>query len=588
MNLLKNVLGGWIGLNNTVETFYVDKEYKYKCDNICKKPSNVNDLLQNMTYYNLDKNVSDMEIIKQNANSGKLYFRDNIKSDAVKKSLQSIDSDSNAEGGTNCRLYYSFSKNDYEYVPVNCIHKFGPNVPILNNLDNKTYTFLESSSTPVTGKTPTFIFKAPDANMIFVIFGFGYAPEDIDTETKQMENKQNIVRFIANTLVKYLNEDVMIVLCGHSAGIVNAFLVGEELYHSVMDNKYNLSIVQKTKRVCEDKEFDYDDDLKNVLDKIKREYDMYNDMLIADEIQLDKITKSLEIEIEKCGNNIKDKLRQLIPKIDDCDQNEDIYDYIYPRYPDYPPKEPIGYEKSLLKEIHTILSECENQQKILGLIISKCKTNKSRQQSKLNRALYMSDGIRYKNEMGELERIHNENKLTRENLLKYRQFILHNSKQLHDKIFICGSAGYPCFGNKTIKYDDMKKFYHNRILHFRLPKDYFLEKNLNKTLNLYRTDLIELSGNDIIFHTMQKLIDEQKQKDYTSLTNMSKEYIYINHNWSNYITFLNKLYFSEQLINKIIIAYNITDNLLIGGSYYNKYIKYKKKYIELAKENNKK
>lgn len=584
MNLLKNVLSGWIGLNNTVNSFDIGKEYKYKCNNNCKKPYNVDDVLENMNYRELSKkNANDMEIIKQNAYLDKLYSHDNIKSNDVKNALDAISSTSNNMHDVICRLYYSSSKQNYEYVPTNCVYKLEHNSPILNYLNNKTYTFLESVGTPVTGKTPTFIFKDNDANMIFVIFGFGYVPDNIIDENENFINKKEIICFISNTLLKYLHEDTMIVLCGHSSGIVNAFLVGEELYHSVIDNTYNLSTVQKIKRLYDKKIDDYEDDLKKIEEYLKDEYDMYHELMIKDQIQFDKFAKSFEIEINKIED--KEKLIKLISEINDYSEFYELYSYIYPRYIDgeYIPKKPIGYEESVFKKIHTFLNGYENQQEILNLIYLINKKKEMNIYYSKEADKYKLNGMEYKKKIDEFEKAHNINILTYDNLKKYRNFINKklDSNRLHNKIFICGSGGYPCFGKNTLDYESMKKFYHNRILHFRLTKDYFLEKNLDKTLNLYRTDLIELRNNDLIFHTSLNLIDEQKKTNYSQLSNMSKPEIFMNHDWSNYLDALKKMYSSEKLLNEILINYNITNNTIIGGSYHDKYIKYKMKYVEL-------
>lgn len=51
--MLKKILGGWIGLNNTVSgrTFPIGKEYQYNCDyTICGRPTNADEVLRIIQY----------------------------------------------------------------------------------------------------------------------------------------------------------------------------------------------------------------------------------------------------------------------------------------------------------------------------------------------------------------------------------------------------------------------------------------------------------------------------------------------------------------------------------------------------------
>jgi len=518
MNLVKDALGGWTGLNNTIKSLYIDKEYQYKCtNNVCKKPENLDELMNLLNAYpNFSDNVRNA--IKKNAMENNLYYTGNIINDGVKKALQTLNSSTGTEDVTKCRLYYSLSKNSYEYVPIDCIHKFGVDSPVLNPVDKNTYFFMDSTPTPISGEDdrPTLVFRKDSSKQIFVIFGWGYVPSRYEINT--IENKRDVIQFIANTLLPFLdspdleNDDYMMVLCGHSSGMVNAFFVGEVLRHSAINDDYIISGINTCLR--------YNTEFVNGFESRKQN-------------NINELAKSVQT------------------------MEEDI---IKPDYVDYVVK---------------------IQQKITD---------------------YKPGGKEFETAMNELEESNNIHKENIDNLNKYLQFLKSDRiKMLGKKIFICGSAGYPCFGPNSLNYPAMKEFYHHRILHFRLPRDYFLETYLSPNGDIHRSDLIEINSLnsfhgisneylqiEVKFHTMADLINEQKRTDYTEFVNLMKDTNYTDrvHAWNIYEPILRKLYTTDSLIQKICDEYNITNSALStlhGGLYHQLYIENKTAYRSLKK-----
>lgn len=607
MLLIKDVLSGWVGLNNTVQSLYIGKEYKYKCNNICDKPTDINDLLRIMDYDGLEENIEDVKAIIQNANSGNLHYYDNISNEKLKNSLKVVLSSHGAEDSTRCRLYGNRNRNTYEYVPKKCIFKFDKNSPILNNVDGETYIFLEAVDTPITGNTPTFIFKKQNTNMIFIIFGFGHILEKKEINIE--ENKQKIMDFILNTLLKYLQqEDVMIIMCGHSAGMVNALLIGEELCHSALDNKYNLINTRKYKNICMEKINASKMELKTKAHNLEIKVRKMNTKLIDYKNQRNEYLQKLQQKYQTCSYETLAKLDDITDLFTFADLNNFINEYNF-IYSNDTGKGADEYGNSLFKKMYNVLNECkENQQIILFLVLSVRSIDNDIHY--IEEKLYdetQTEGNEYQQIMDLHNNLIVQEQYLYNDLTKYRECVCTNNKQLRNKIFICGSAGYPCLGDHTLDYEVIKKFYNNRILHFRLPEDYFLEMYLEDAydeyfeqnirtgiverklkkidIDLYRTDLIEINddindSNDLIFHTALDLKNKQKYTDYTKWTiAMNIKHNKAHHKWSKYASFLNIMLNNELSIKKIKDNYRIVNDEVSGGG--KQYLENKTNYLYL-------
>lgn len=565
MDLIKIALGGWIGLNNTVESFTINKEYRYKCQNICEKPSTPEELVAVLKYDNVSDD--DIQKIKQNMIKDKLFYNAFNPTHIDPRTQEILRTLSLANGTTNatkCRLFYSNSKYIYEYVPTNCIHKFNPESPILNTYDKKTYIFMESTWTPIAGLTPTFIYKLENTKYIFVIFGFGSVLSY--NNLLNLINVELITIFIATVLLKYLSDDYFVVLCGHSAGMVNAFFVADVLYHSAIADSYIISRIKTyiTKYANEVDNFNIK--FSAVLTELQNTIDDADKSIIKYKKELVDLESKFANQLAGCKNGATIEKLFLSIKYDNelDDDNND----------------------NLVEQIDELSSECKNKKIILKMVNKK---------SHLVRSLYMDSFTKNYNSPGGKEYIfamnelHKSNTNNKEILESLKQFnTLMNSdklKQISDKIFICGSGGYPCFGNGLINYSALKTFYHGRILHFKLPKDYYTSANLDRMGNIYRSDFIELYDENIKFYTVADLIKIQQSTDLNSMFDaMTKSDTKENHEWSVYVKFLEKIGHNNELIQLICDQYHITDlseNMLYGGIYYQKYMKYKKKYLDL-------
>lgn len=626
--MLKNILSGWIGLNNTVPhystfaTFHLGKEYQYKCDyTICSRPTNVDDLIyvlrNDEKKDDFQEYKNDYDTISQNFKNNRLYNLEYLKHEKIKNRIKVINqNDINAKLDPKyCRIYES-SSGRVLYVPQECIKKLEINSVILNHLDNKSYVIRNIIATPIHATNYTTIYQAEGSNIIHIIFGFGSVPKDIITDDRRI----SIICFISKFLIEYLQPNNIIVLCGHSNGIVNAFFVADTLRFSVtnnddiinfINNKINNNNVEYNSNEKYDKyEKELDEELKNslteekiyidsmdqLIDKTNNDIDNYIKLIKEKAMQygmefVQYIDSKIELLKKSSKEQIKDIYKSLVKgynfeylKLRGVDKNwesesrifyefyEQIYDYINKNNDN---NDNVKFFLNWFKEIAKSLDQLNeyNENKKNGdEIFQKFSSERT--------AIINKE----KNEMKKRKKQKMEHiKETNECLLKYIKNIKKiDLEYLRNNIYICGSAGYPCFGHNLIDYDELKKFYKNKILHFRLSKDRIPEQNMNNSLDIYRSDLIEMvveHGHlvNIIFHDSKDLMKLQKNGLYDART-MDKDEMKL-HDWSTYSIHLATVYKSDILMDKLNKYISITENLH-GGKFYNKYIKNKSLYLQ--------
>lgn len=323
-------------------------------------------------------------------------------------------------------------------------------------------------SAPIKSTHPTFIFKQDGTNNIFVVLGFGSVPDK--TELMDPINKDNITRFASN-LTPYLSGNYTMILCGHSAGIVNAFFIGDILKNCVIDNAF---MVNKLDMLITDDQaninnFNIDDKLKN----LEEDNEYYRQMLDENTQNFNKSRKSIDTMIESCPT--KNEIIKLIEQLnlENCDEYMNTWKEIYPskslRKPSEAPKKLTKYQNTIFRKIYDLLDKCEKRVDILARVYHMCNNKHNIHQN--NQELQNNsppNGTNYINLTTEFEKNLINKKENIEKLKQFAMNVLNKTINLNN-VFICGSAGYPCFGDKLINYDALKKFYQNRVLHFRLP-----------------------------------------------------------------------------------------------------------------------
>ena len=131
------------------------------------------------------------------------------------------------------------------------------------------------------------------------------------------------------------------------------------------------------------------------------------------------------------------------------------------KLPDIPP-----YYENNIKKMYDMLHKYNEHKDILELI-RKIYFNAYHSTVRLGEINQITN--KYKSEFETLYSEISSNKEEISMLEKYKtiQYNRDTIKKACDKIFICGSAGYPCAGSGLVPYRQMKDFYHGRILHFR-------------------------------------------------------------------------------------------------------------------------
>ena len=634
---IKTILGGWIGLNNLV-TFKIGREYEYKCDyEICKKPSNFDELSVIINPL-LKGKPMEKKIIKHNATNNKLYDIGNIREDGIKKAMMTLEN-SNIMGtldAKECTLYYSSSQSNYKYVPISCIQKFDKGAHILNTLDNKTYILVDWDKTPIASDNLTIIIRMENTNILFVIFGFGVVPTD--PMEMNPDNNMEVVINVIDKIFSHISEKNTVVLCGHSSGIVNAFLVAE-IIRLVINNPIDIIIRNILKKYNT-----YVRKKNEELGRYEEDIDTRKSIEHINEIN-ENITKSITAR-----NNYVNTLTRYINEIIEDQSDEEIIIF-FKMFNEW-----IDSFHDVEKYVRTDYLEdglnpgCLNP--IIGISAPDWETAtryimelEDSEENNLKPYVYEISSSKnekiknvthkFVNMIAKLREISDQYHLStydKKNIIKYLDYICYNEERvtnnlyqlryeeleneildmqlesckklrlktkkdimgkinkiknldklydIHNNIFICGSAGFPCFGENLINYAELKKFYHDRILHFRKSNDYYLEKLMEKNPTIHRSDLIEIAFDssknkyDVIFHDADTLKEEQKKINYSQKVSQFEF-----HEWGKaYKGQLIDLYNDDESLNKLLTF--ITKSNISGGNYYQKYIKYKAKYINL-------
>lgn len=608
ISILRDILRGWIGLNSLLPNIDDDTNfYRYNCNNtICEKPDTIDKLIQVLHTSGINEIDDDMyQKIKENYHSGNMYNSNNLGSTYLTDLLDILNNYTAHNpkiDSSKCRVYKT------SYVPIDCIKAYITGNPVKNNIDGNDYIIRNISFTPINGTHKAMIFESVNNKMIFSIFGFGKVPTSDELYHNVRVGKRYMYLYIQNNLKEYLLSDFIVVLCGHSNGIDNAFLISNILMECVYESEKVTSSIDEI--VSEMKI-----EVEKTMNMMKQTRDNYLEDLNYEINEYKSKIKYLTISI----NNYIDKLKQnkynsFISKyIDDIQTTSSSTDKINSYHKDtrdafvhlrtnqnnqanikIPTTSRISIEiYSILKENNVPIEEIKQIFEWLSEL-----TLNLDERINLENTLskdYNDDQIQKikDDENTYIELIRNNYTNEINSLTDFKDTIKRfNIESLRNNIYIMGSGGYPCFGNNLIDYLKLKEFYKHKILHFRLPGDRTLEANLDILAYIYRSDLIEVKNimNDnnvnhvtIIYHDVENLLSDQKKGNFDS-TRMNAIEIKRFHEWSKYRPILEKMIHNENIINALNkIISNTESNTKIGGYHNNfqRYVEAKYYYIKL-------